>query len=289
MTQNSQSFQETHFHANGLKLAAKVWHPNAPHKVIAIHGWLDNANSFDTLAPLLGDFNIVALDSAGHGKSDFRSEDAAYLIWSEVAEIIQIADQMGWDNFILLGHSRGAGIASIVAGTYPDRVSQLVLLEGGIPLPMTAQDAPENLAKSIVLNRQLYGTKGTLFKTRPAAIAARADGFTKVYPETAEILADRSLVQESQGFRWHADARLKAPSGFKLTNNQIDAFLGKISAPSLLVLGHEGIAAMMEFTQTHFQNIANLKKLELPGGHHLHMEGAEEPIANAIKELMLPN
>jgi hypothetical protein len=37
--------------------------------VIALHGWLDNANSFARLAPKLKGLRIVALDMAGHGHS----------------------------------------------------------------------------------------------------------------------------------------------------------------------------------------------------------------------------
>ena len=278
--------EEQEFLVNGLKISAKVWNKDAKIKAIALHGWLDNANSFDPLVPLLNDMTIVALDSPGQGKSDFRSLDAAYLIWLEVGETMQVADQLGWEDFVLIGHSRGAGIASLIAGTFPDRVSHLVLLEGGIPLPMTPQETPENLAKSIEITQQLAEAKGTLFKTREEAISARADGFTKIAPQSAEIFAQRSLYQESDGFRWHADPRLKAPSAFKLGDSQIDAFLSRVTAKTLLVIGDEGIVGTMNFSKAHFEKIPTLKKLTLPGGHHMHMEGAEKAIAEEIKSLI---
>ncbi len=56
-----------------LRLAAQAWgDPQLP-RLLALHGWLDNAASFDRLAPLLcGHFHIVAIDLPGHGRSGHR-------------------------------------------------------------------------------------------------------------------------------------------------------------------------------------------------------------------------
>ena len=40
---------ERKFAVNGYHLAAREWHAGATHRVIACHGWLDNAASFDVL------------------------------------------------------------------------------------------------------------------------------------------------------------------------------------------------------------------------------------------------
>ena len=55
-----------------LRLAAREWGPEGGARVIALHGWLDNAASFDRLAPLLPELHLVALDLAGHGRSQHR-------------------------------------------------------------------------------------------------------------------------------------------------------------------------------------------------------------------------
>ena len=44
--------------------------------IVCLHGWLDNANSFATLAPLLAtQFNmrVIGIDLPGHGKSSHSS------------------------------------------------------------------------------------------------------------------------------------------------------------------------------------------------------------------------
>lgn len=278
--------EELVFNINGLNISAKRWNKGAKYKVIALHGWLDNCASFDLFASELDNIDLIALDSPGHGKSDFRSPDGEYLIWAEVGEVFNIADQLGWKTFNLLGHSRGAGIAAICAGTFPERIEHLVLVEGGVAFPMEESDVPENLASHILNNNKLSGAEGTLFKTREAALTARADGFTKVSLEAAEILASRSLIDTGKGFRWHADARLKAPSSLKLTHGQIDAFLGRITAPSMLIEGQNGILKKMSAVAKHFKSIESLANVELPGGHHLHMEESASECSRHTEEFI---
>lgn len=49
-----------------MSTLAKVWGPEDGTPVIALHGWLDNAGSFDSLAPLLpSNIRLVCLESCG--------------------------------------------------------------------------------------------------------------------------------------------------------------------------------------------------------------------------------
>jgi pimeloyl-ACP methyl ester carboxylesterase len=267
-----------------LNLAAREWGEPAGLPVLALHGWLDNAGSFDKLAPLLTGCHVVALDSAGHGFSDSRSADASYNIWQDVGDVTDVADALGWAQFNLLGHSRGGAIAALVAGTFPDRARRLVLIEGGIPLLGQPENAAEDLARALTESRQLRAKTGRVFADRSVAIAERAEGFSKVSLEAAEILAHRSLRAVPGGYQWHADQRLKATSEMRLTAEHVRSFLRRIEAPALMFLAAESpIAHRSPFVDL----LPAFPKLEiehLPGGHHLHLEGAETRIAAAALE-----
>jgi pimeloyl-ACP methyl ester carboxylesterase len=278
--------QEREFELPTLKLAAKEWGQPGGVPVLALHGWLDNAATFDRLAPLLPGTHLVALDLAGHGFSANRSADSGYNIWQDIADLIEVAAALGWERFNLLGHSRGAAIAALFAGTFPDRVERVVLIEGGVPILDAAEAAPTNLADALEASRMLRTKTGRTFAAREVAIEERANGFSKVSTAAAEILATRSLREVPGGYRWHADQRLKAASEFHLTPEQAGAFFTRIEAPVLMFLAAESPFAHRESFTGMLSRFRTLELEHMPGRHHLHLEGGETEIAARIRPFL---
>ena len=274
---------EREFELPGVRLAAREWGAAGAPPILALHGWLDNAGTFDLLAPRLGGCHMIALDCAGHGLSGDRSPDSAYNIWQDVGDVAAVADELGWEGFTLLGHSRGAAIAALYAGTFPARVRALTLIEGGVPVLGRAEDAPEILARALTETALLRAKTGRVFPTRDIAIAERADGFSKTSLAAAEILARRSLLPVPEGYRWRADQRLKATSEVRLTAGQVAAFFARIAAPVTVFLAEESPFTHETWFLELFESVADLTLERLPGGHHLHLEGAEARIAAAVR------
>ncbi|MFO7287328.1 MAG: alpha/beta hydrolase [Gammaproteobacteria bacterium] len=274
---------ERRFKVQGHTLAALEWGDAGGLPVLALHGWLDNAGSFERLAPLLAGCRVVALDLAGHGFSDFRSEDSGYLLWQDVGDAIEVADRLGWTRFSLIGHSRGAAIATLVAGTFPERIERLVLIEGGLPLIDPPDAAPARLAEALVRKRELAGRTGRVFAGRERAIEERVAGFSKVERETAEILARRSLRAVPGGWVWHADQRLKAPSELRFTPDQVRAFVTRVTAPVLMFRATESPFNRSPEYDEIVPLFRSLRVVRLAGGHHFHLEGAEHAIAAEIR------
>jgi pimeloyl-ACP methyl ester carboxylesterase len=269
----------------GLTLAAQTFGKGGV-PVLATHGWLDNASTFDLLAPLLQGCEVVALDLAGHGLSGFRSPDAAYNIWEDVGDLLEVRAQLGWRRVNLLGHSRGAAIAMLFAGAFPEHVDKLVLIEGGVPMLGSAADAPATLARSFREREALRNKSGRVFTERATAIEERAQGFTKLTTAAAEILARRSLREVPGGFRWHADQRLKGSAEVRLTREHVRAFIGAIEAPVLMVLAEKSPFGGTELYREMIAAFKNIELVRLPGGHHLHLEGAETEIAGLVRRFL---
>jgi pimeloyl-ACP methyl ester carboxylesterase len=278
---------ERRFALPGLTLAAETWGSPGERPVLASHGWLDNAGSFALLAPLLPRCEIVALDLAGHGFSDFRSPDSSYNIWQDVGDLLGVADELGWQRCTLLGHSRGAAISMLFAATFPERVDKLVLLEGGLPLTAEASEAPAGLAQALRESRELRGKSGRVFATRAAAIAERAGGFSKVTPAAAELLARRSLREiPRRGFRWHADQRLKAQSELRMTPDHVRAFARAVEAPVLLLFAENSPFVDRPLYRELPSLFASIEVDRVPGAHHFHLEGSEAVIAERIRRFL---
>jgi pimeloyl-ACP methyl ester carboxylesterase len=251
-----------------------------------LHGWLDNAGSFDLLAPLLPACHLVALEAAGHGFSDSRSADSSYNIWQDVGDIHDVAQALGWQRFSLLGHSRGAAISMLFAGTFPSRVDRLVLLEGGLPIVGEATEAPANLERVLERTRELRGRGGRIFESREQAIAERVDGFSPVTTAAAEILARRSLLAVAGGWQWQADQRLKAGSELRLTPELVSAFVERVSARTLCIMAEQSpFADLALYTET-LKRFAQIEMRRVAGRHHFHLEGAAPAIAAEINRFL---
>src|SRR5579875_3291993 len=128
------------------ELAALQWgEPDAP-PLLALHGWLDNAASFGAIAPRLAACRrVIAPDLPGHGHSAHLPAGAIrYHVVDQVDHVLDAADALGLASFDLLGHSLGAGIASLIAAALPARVGKLALIEGLGPL---ADDGSQTLSR----------------------------------------------------------------------------------------------------------------------------------------------
>ena len=122
--------KELAFDVNGLRLTAKAWGDPAGTPTLALHGWLDNANTFDGLAPLLPELDLVAPDFAGHGFSSHRATGVHYTSFADVQDALAIANGLGWERFNVIGHSMGASVAAELAGLFPERILRAVMVDG---------------------------------------------------------------------------------------------------------------------------------------------------------------
>ncbi|MEH6593817.1 MAG: alpha/beta hydrolase [Halioglobus sp.] len=264
---------------NGLRLSGLSWgRPEQP-PLLMLHGWLDNAASFALIAPLLKGFYVVAIDLTGHGQSDRRSADAGYQIWDDLPEILGITDQLGWDTFDLLGHSRGASIAAMLAGAYPERIRHLVLLDAISPEAVSEQLFPVQMRKFLDQKPGLLEAKNRVFASMKEAARQREKGGLSA--TAALLLAQRGVEACKGGLTWTTDRRLHGASAVKLTAGQNQAVLDHLTMPTLLLLAEGGRVAL----HTDFQALAQRPGFQLEtiaGGHHFHMEPPLASLADRI-------
>jgi pimeloyl-ACP methyl ester carboxylesterase len=280
--------RERTFENNGIQLAAKEWGRSGYQPVIALHGWLDNANSFDRMLPGMENLHIIALDLAGHGRSGFRSRDSGYDIWHDIGDVMAVADQMGWDTFALIGHSRGAIISTLIAGTFPERISHAALIDGYVPLPTPADKSPEQIARAIREAKRFGASSPTVFGDYERAVQARVKGFVPLQYEAAALLAERGVAElEEGGFYWRNDQRLKAASMIKFTRDHIQSFLDAITA-RIMFIQAESSGFTPEADQLKlFKSVPQLQFETMPGSHHLHLEDQAELVAAKVQSFLL--
>ena len=105
------------------------WGGNGP-PVLALHGLASSGHWYRRVAPhLSGDYRIVAPDQRGHGAT---TQAPSGYDWQSLAEdAVGLLDHLGIERAPVLGHSWGGHVASNLAMRFPDRVSRLVMIDGG--------------------------------------------------------------------------------------------------------------------------------------------------------------
>jgi pimeloyl-ACP methyl ester carboxylesterase len=255
-----------------LTLAALEWgDPEAP-PLLALHGWLDNAGSFATLAPLLAAHRrVIALELPGHGHSDHLPAGASYHYLDHVRAVLAALDALELPRCSLLGHSLGAGIAALLAAAAPARIERLHLIEGLGPLgddgTHTLQRYRDALAAPPASGKALRVFHDPGQAARARTLASGLDA------QLAQPIVARGLREVAGGWQWRSDPRLVRPTAIRLAETQIHALLAGIGAPTALLLSQPATpylpAAQM---QARAACVPHIAVEHLAGGHHLQLE-----------------
>ena len=269
---------------NDLDVAGLSWGDPGASPVLALHGWLDNAASFRLLAPLLAEHHVVALDLTGHGRSDWRCANATYQIWDDLPEILGVVEALGWQDFSVVGHSRGAIISALLAATVPERVRRLVLLDAVMPEPVEEAAFPDQLCRFLEDKSRLQGRRHRVYGTQEEAAASRRE--RGLSDAAAQLLAERNLRPCDGGVTWTTDPRLHGASAVKLTAGQIQAVLSRLAMPTLLLLAEERFGRRHEVVGLARRHVPDLEVATVAGSHHFHMESGVTGVAATLRRFL---
>ncbi|XES00873.1 alpha/beta fold hydrolase [Streptomyces sp. S1D4-11] len=114
-------------------------HGDGAHKVIAVHGWFADRSAYAAVVPDLdrAAFQYALVDLRGYGQA--KDALGAYTTAEAAADVVELADRLGWERFSVVGHSMGAAVAQRLLALAPDRLRRLVGVSpvpaSGLPLP----------------------------------------------------------------------------------------------------------------------------------------------------------
>jgi pimeloyl-ACP methyl ester carboxylesterase len=201
--------------------------------LLLVHGFGGAKEDFtDFLDDLAGlGWHAVAPDLRGHGASDKPDDEAAYSFEIFAADVLALADRLGWDRFVVLGHSMGGMIVQHVVLDRPERVAALVLMD-------TSHASPDGIDPAIV---------------DLAVTVLREHGvetFVQLSKELADPLASPAhtrLLRERAGYEAFCDAKALGASGamrismFPRFIDQPDrlARLAGVAVPTLVIVGEQ--------------------------------------------------
>lgn len=257
----------------GLTIHARVWGPDDGMPILAMHGWLDNAATFDLLAPLLPDYRIVSVDFPGHGFSDHLPACGIYHHSDRVIQMFQVADALGWEKFSILGHSMGGIIGAFMASIFPERIEKIVAIDASPFLSVYTTNIIEACRRYYQESKK-NPIHHTVYLNHDEAAIRRVAINPKfqIRLESALILTKGGVKGVPSGYSWTFDLKLLLPNFMSIDEAAITDAMQKITAPFCLIVAETGILKSDDDYQKKLKAIATLEIHECPGGHHLHLD-----------------
>lgn len=256
--------------------------------VLAIHGWLDNAASFDCLAEQidLSSARLIAIDLPGHGLSDHREKGQIYHLMDYVIDVVGVINALGLDQVVILGHSLGGIVGLLTAAAIPSKVSRLILLDSFGPMVDTSDQVAEQLKKAVSKICLATPRPPVVYPTIEDAVSARLRGFGKIEPSTARILLKRGLVKVASGYVWATDPRLREPSLVRLSESQVKGFMASVECPVCLIAASDGYVSLEAKHNPRLSYLSNLETYQVSGHHHFHLDGDVKETARIINQFI---
>ncbi|MEH6452882.1 MAG: alpha/beta hydrolase [Psychromonas sp.] len=275
--------QKVTYQLGNLTLAGISCGDRQDNIVLCLHGWLDNAASFEPLFPYFNDKHIIAIDLFGHGLSSHRSQDANYHFIDWIDDLLHLFTHNKWSSIDIIGHSMGGMVASAFAAAFPEKVESLTLIDS---IGFICTDKTQTTAQlrrgllSRLRTKQLTAkkTKTKGYTTLDAAINARMMASDLSF-EQAGRLVRRGTVQQDALYVWRVDNRVKAISPYRLSPEQAQQLIADINCPVLLIYGTSGLDLVSTGLKQFAPLFKNLQIAELSGGHHVHMQKPAQTVA----------
>jgi len=205
-----------------------------------LHGFMDAASTWAFVAPHLvaAGMRVIAPDLRGFGDAPRAPTGSYYHFPEYIADVADIADQLAPNApLFVVGHSMGGTVASLFAGTFPERVKKLALLEGMGPPDNPPEVAPDRMRRWIEDERK--------FRNEPARSMSREEAERRLVERHSgvarEVVASRAplLVTPTAGERvtWKFDPMHRCVSPFPFFSAMYRAFAARVDAPVLIVGG----------------------------------------------------
>jgi pimeloyl-ACP methyl ester carboxylesterase len=230
-------------------LGAVRW-PAAPGQptAVGVHGITANAWSWAAVARHLADdpggaIGLVAVDLRGRGAS--ADAPAPYGMRRHADDVAAVATELGLAPAVVAGHSMGAYVALMCADRHPATVAGLVLVDGGIALPL-----PEGVDVQAALDATLGPAIARLHQVWPDRVSYRAmwaqhPAFAAGLTPEVERYVLSDLVATDGGFRsCVSEAAVRHDGAELLTDDEVRTALDRHAGPTHILRAELGLMAI---------------------------------------------
>ncbi|KPI99323.1 putative serine hydrolase [Papilio xuthus] len=280
-------------------VAGRWWGPRNKQPLIAIHGWQDNAGTWDNLIPLLPtSTSVLCLDLPGHGlSSHYPTGMLYYIFWDGVALLRRIVKHFKWSKISLMGHSLGGALSFMYAASFPDDVDSIICIDIASP----AVRVPENMVKATGWSVDKILEYETLSENKipcydyEEMIDIVVDAYKgSVSRENCKVLMKRGMALtpahlKKNGYHFKRDPRLKVSVLAMMSLETALAYAAKVKCRVLNIRAIPG--QNWERLDYYMAVVDKLKEttdvtyIEVEGTHHVQLNSPEN-IVNIIEDFL---
>jgi pimeloyl-ACP methyl ester carboxylesterase len=172
--------------------------PSAERVALAAHGITSNSRVWLAVARALGDrAALIALDLRGRGSS--RGVAGPYGLGVHADDLLAVLDCLGLERAVLVGHSLGGYVVVRAGVVHPERARALVLVDGGLPIPGSAEiDFDEFLGPAMARLKLRFADREEYRAWWRAHPALRGGDFVAA---DLDAYADHDLIEGDSGLR----------------------------------------------------------------------------------------
>lgn len=222
------------FESNGVKIRYVT--EGKGEAVVLLHGWMSDSGMWGRLDtnPATKEFQLIALDLRGHGKSD-KPHDAAKYDAEVAGDVVRLLDHLKIEKAHLVGYSSGSFVAGKVAATHPERVRSVVF-GGQAPIIGEVKDSDfsecELFARLVDEGKDLGAYILAVSPKDSKLTAEQATAIAKVAYAGKDVKAFAAAGRGYKNLAVTAEdlKRCKAPMLFIHGGNESDHVKGKVAA-----------------------------------------------------------
>ena len=277
---NENAPQDKFVDANSMRFHYLEWgNPDNP-PMLLLHGFAQTCHSWDFVALGFSDnYRVIVLDQRGHGDSDWAS-DGDYSPETQQKDISGIVNELGLENFVLMGLSMGGRNSFTYAANNSGKVKALVVVDAA---PQNMQQGTQNIRSFVQQDDEFDSVDA--FVERVLQYNPRRD------PQQVRGSIMHNIKELPSGkWTWKYDKALRRP-GRRMgsdpeTEKRLWGYLETLQCPTLLVRGGGSDIVAMDTADRMHQAIPNSRLATIDGAGHLVMGDSPSGFQSAVTDFL---
>ena len=257
------------FNHSGIQLNCSQWGDKSNPSMLLLHGLQDCGRSWEVFAQSMSsEYWVVALDSRGHGDSDYAP--GHYTFTDYVSDVEATISKLGIENPILIGHSAGGRYAFSYAAQNKNHVKALVVVD--------IDPDPINMSSGSMFER--YKSESDQWDSFEDVV----DRIWSRQPQSSEDMvrfqAEVMTVSKTEGgWVWKRDRNLI----YEYERPDLWETWREIDCPTVIIRGRQSTLLTHETAVKMREELADCKLAELEGGGHWFYQESPGSFESTVK------